>query len=1049
MSYYIDEFSRQRPSSSTPPIGSPIIGSYFDGVAQSYRSNQFRPPSPIASQQAQKSSDGPALLKRHKIEFNPDEPIAHLTAGKNQVAIATKDKKILVIDTTSSRQSDCDLARYLGSRFMQARVYKIFLDPTGKFTLITLTYAADNQPMENLLYVKRIQPLPRLKNHIISAVAWNHPKTSELSANSTGPILLGTTKGIILQTELIYSDESKFFPLSPGPIQYVKEVFDVGHEAGAVTGIEYHQIPSSNASEKNYVILVSTNNRLYRMVGSVPSNVDPPPLHLILAQNSNNYKEVPGRFNNAKLDLYYPAQNSPPIRFAWLSEPGVMTGELHNQIETCRASFESSEDIAIVPYETREVPLSSSTPTGMSPPFGRLASYYPDKPISLVVTNFHVIILFRQCLRAICILNEATVYEEHLSNKYGNVQGMCKDLHRNIIWVYCERAVFKYKISNENKNVWKIYLEQKRFDLAKKYSINDETNYDRVICEEAQHHFRNKDYGKSAEIFARSKRPFEEVSLMFMEIKNFKALRKYLTIRLEQFDHVEVTQLTMTLAWLLEIIISSISVLRALPVSDSREAELDTLYTELDQLLDNKQIVDCLGHHSNLFYDIIKNYADLENFVRLAKLIGDHKDVVQYYMDMGQFEKALEIMRSVKDTSLYYKHAHILMKRVPRDLVDALIEQPSLNPDKLTPILIQENPYFNKCSETIRYLEYCIETLKTDSRVLHNYLFELYARHRDEQTLIDFLEREISVDINGEQYCNLDLQLCLRICTELKLIKTCVILYSAMGLYDEALNLALTFDVELAKSIAKKAESDDHQKRLWLLIAENVLTKKLDIQMATDLLRECKLLKIEDILPFFPDYKTIDFFKDAIRQSLKEYRDQIMSLKDGTYDTIADDIRGEIKAFRSRYSVIKVGQRCEICARNLLSRTFYVFPCGHLFHSDCIIKEIIAIDPTYKGIDDKLKRLTDNKAALASSTLTSSASYHTRSQNFLTNSITSQSKATSATITGANPSDENKAHLVEELDRIISSECILCGSLIPSYIDKPPNLESDLLGIDD
>lgn len=986
MNYYIDEFSRQRPASSTPPIGSPIIGSYFDGVAQSYRSNHFRPPSPIAPQ-PQKSNDRPPLLKRHKIDFNPDELIAHLTAGKNQVVIATKDKKILVIDTTSSTQSDYDLARYLGNKFIQAKVHKIFLDPTGKFTLISLTYAADNQPMENLLYVKRIQPLPRLKSHIISAVAWNHPKTTspESSANSTGTILLGTTKGLILQTELIYSDESKFFPLSPGPIQYVKEVFDVGPEAGAITGIEYHQIPSNSPNERNFVILVSTNNRLYRMVGTVPSNVEPPPLHLIFAQNSNNYKEVPGRFNNAKLDLYYPNLNSPPTRFVWLSEPGVMTGELHSQLASCRASFESNEDITIVPYENRpidrEIPLSSSTPTGMSPPFSGMASYYPDKPISLVVTNFHVIILFRQCLRAICILNEATVYEEHLSNKYGNVQGMCKDLSRNIIWVYCERAVFKYKISNENKDVWRIYLEQKRFDLAKKYSINDETNYDRVICEEAQHYFREKDYEKSAEIFARSKRPFEEVSLMFMEIKNFKGLKKYLTIRLEQFDAVEVMQLVMTLAWLFEIIISSISVLKALPKSDSRESELDSLYTELDHLMENRQIVECISNHSDLFYDIIKNYADLESFVRLAKLVGDNKGVVQYYMDTGQFEKALETMRSNKDPMLYYKHAHILMKRVPRELVDALIEQPNLNPTKLTPILIQENPYFNKCSETIRYLEHCINSLKSNSRVLHNYLFELYARHRDEQTLIDFLEKELNLDLNGEQYCDLDLQLCLRICTELKLVKSCVILYSAMGLFDEALNLALSFDVELAKSIAKKADSDGDQKRLWLSIAESVLTKNRDIQIATDLLRECRSLKIEDILPFFPDYKTIDFFKDAIRQSLREYRDKITSLKDGTYDTIADEIRTEIKAFKNRYSIIKVGQRCEICARSLLSRTFYVFPCGHLFHSDCIIKETIAMVPTYSGN--------------------------------------------------------------------ISSECIYCGSLIPNLIQQPPNLESDLLSTDD
>ena len=39
------------------------------------------------------------------------------------------------------------------------------------------------------------------------------------------------------------------------------------------------------------------------------------------------------------------------------------------------------------------------------------------------------------------------------------------------------------------------------------------------------------------------------------------------------------------------------------------------------------------------------------------------------------------------------------------------------------------------------------------------------------------------------------------------------------------------------------------------------------------------LLKIEDILPFFPDFVTIDHFKDALCESLAEYNKQIDVLK--------------------------------------------------------------------------------------------------------------------------------------------------------------------------
>lgn len=884
-------------------------------------------------------------LKRHKIDFSPDEPITNLVAGRNHVAIATKEKKILIVDTTSSKQTECDLYRCIGSRLSYAKIHRLFIDPTGRFTVISLANAADGQPLENILHVKRCQILSRLRGHLINAIAWNHPRTATDSnnENSTGTILIGTTKGLILQTELVHSDESKFFPLSAGPRQYVKEVFDVGTETGAITGLEYHQITSQSQTERNFVVLVSTNNRLYRIVGSVASGLDPAPLQTLFSQNANSFIEVPGRLKHAKLDVYYPNQSSPPIRLAWLTEPGVMTCEISNSLSHCKTAFESDEDVSIIPYndsrEHFEQQILSATPSGMSPPvFGGLAARHNPKPMAIAVTNFHVIVLFEHCIRAICVLNNVTIYEEFFSTKYGHVQGMHKDPIRNLIWVYFERAVYRYKLSSETRDVWRIYLDQKRFDLAKKYSTDDETKYDRVLCEEAQHYFNMKEYERSAKLFAQSKRPLEDVALMFMKIRNATALKTYLTMKLEMFDHTEVTQLTMVLAWLIEIIVSSISVTKT---------DVDSLYLELEDLFDSRQVVDCIRRTPKLFYEIIRNYYNIDVLVRVAKLIGDYDHVLQYYMDSGEHEKALNIMADVKNDEYFYKHGHILMKRMPKQFVDALISQTTISAQKIIPVLIQENPYYNKCTETIRYLEHCIDALNSDSEVIHNYLFELYARHRDESTLITFLDRHVPQPDTAEQSHRLDLQWCLRLCTELKLTRTCVKLYSLMGLYEEAVQLALEFDVELAKSIAQKPESDEQQKHIWLNIAQSMLTRDCDIEVATKLLKESRLLNIEDILPFFPDYTTIDSFKDAIRVALEKYRDEINDLKDGTYDNIAALIRTEIKAFRSRYSMIKTSQRCEICTQYLMMRPFYVFPCGHLFHSDCMTSEVISIDPEY------------------------------------------------------------------------------------------------------
>lgn len=53
------------------------------------------------------------------------------------------------------------------------------------------------------------------------------------------------------------------------------------------------------------------------------------------------------------------------------------------------------------------------------------------------------------------------------------------------------------------------------------------------------------------------------------------------------------------------------------------------------------------------------------------------------------------------------------------------------------------------------------------------------------------------------------------------------------------------------------------------------------------------LVKIEDILPLFPDFAQVDTFKEAICKSLSDYNKQIEDLKEQMADAtqIADALR--------------------------------------------------------------------------------------------------------------------------------------------------------------
>ena len=134
-----------------------------------------------------------------------------------------------------------------------------------------------------------------------------------------------------------------------------------------------------------------------------------------------------------------------------------------------------------------------------------------------------------------------------------------------------------------------------------------------------------------------------------------------------------------------------------------------------------------------------------------------------------------------------------------------------------------------------------------------------------------------------------------------------------------------------------------------------------------DFLKETDLLKIEDILPFFPDFVLIDHFKEQICRALEDYNQHIDELKQEMDDATrsAEAIRDDIRDLRNkcvfclffkcrspgicilvcffpffiRSGTVAANGKCRICTLPLLTRQFYIFPCQHVFHGDCLYTE--------------------------------------------------------------------------------------------------------------
>ncbi len=50
------------------------------------------------------------------------------------------------------------------------------------------------------------------------------------------------------------------------------------------------------------------------------------------------------------------------------------------------------------------------------------------------------------------------------------VVGLTADPVRKTYWIYTNQSIYEVLVGNEDRDVWKIYLEKRQFDMALKYS---------------------------------------------------------------------------------------------------------------------------------------------------------------------------------------------------------------------------------------------------------------------------------------------------------------------------------------------------------------------------------------------------------------------------------------------------------------------------------------------------------------------------------------------------------------------------------------------------
>ena len=627
-------------------------------------------------------------------EFKPQHPLTHLVVANNFIvmALANKTLKRRDLEDPTSKEEEIDLKKTIMRT--SAKISKLFLDPTGNHLLIAVKSALENDnPALYYLHKTWTQPrqLFKFDKILITAVGWNHAQMDALDIKKTGPILIGTTVGKILETEL--NAEEGFLGNAFGMTNQVetdpKELYKIekgqSNQDEKVTGLQYFL---SKLNSQKYFITVTTPTRLYQFIGTVPRSDTRP----LLAPVFNKYirgseyvqplSELPTSgpkssslsffFNQEKRE-YNQILN--PEKIGWMSELFLFWGGIQAN---------NDDRTVIDPQNRRSIPFEVS-------------GSEDDIPRQAFITEFHALILYKNKLRGICLLNDQEIFVDQHD---GTLVGMAQDQMKNIFWVYTEYSVFKYQVSNEGRHVWRIYLDQEKFleaeRLAQMHAHDQPEALDIVRIRQAEKLYSDGKYIDSAMTYAKTKTSFEEVTLKFVDLEDKTALKNYLKKKLENLKPSEATQSTLVIMWLIEIHQNQLGTMRQYgKVSDDQKKMYQSEEKEFFLLLSLPQVEKCIKENKEVVYNLLGSHGDMRSLVHLAEILNDTERVIRYNLANKQFDKVLELLASAGDQRLVYTHCHALLSSDPARTVDRLMTMDRVDPLKLIPAFMnvtQSNP---------------------------------------------------------------------------------------------------------------------------------------------------------------------------------------------------------------------------------------------------------------------------------------------------------------------------------------------------------------------
>ncbi|KAH6984982.1 Pep3/Vps18/deep orange family-domain-containing protein [Ilyonectria sp. MPI-CAGE-AT-0026] len=921
-----------------------------------------------------------------QLQFSIAADFVAAQVANNVIILALSNGRILRIDL--NRPEDIDDIDLPKKPAEVGVIRRMFLDPTASH-LIVCTALGENYYLHS--QSKQPRQLGRLRGVAIESVAWN----PSLPTASTREILIGASDGNIYEAFIETSKE--FYKKEVKHLKNLHKLPD-----GPITGLWVDNL-QGNADIRRVVI--GTQSRLFHLVGRIGHGHDgsgsvytrlfeseQPVVHELPRTSPGAYSSLAVSPDPPETSPY--DDDIPDRAYAWLSSQGVFHGRLFNTPPDSNLGSKVFSESKMLP---RAQIVSSDSSDRRNP-----TSEMID---AIALTQWHIIHLVGGRVITTNRLTGKMISEHDVLGQGQRPLGFSVDMQKNTFWLFTSKEIFEVVVRDEDRNIWEIMMKMQQFEPALQHA-HTPMQKETVAAAYGDHLASKGHWIEAATVYGRSNKPFEDIALSIIDNNQPDALRKFLLTKLATIKKSAIMQRMMVAGWLVEVFMAKLNSLDDTIITQA-ELSYNLNSTESRQLLETvrkeyREFVDKYKHDLDrkMVYDVISSHGREGELLYFASAVSDYNYVLSYWVQRERWSEVLNVLKKQTEPEVFYRYSSVLMTHVAGDLVEILMRHADLKPRNLIPAFLEYNRTFTggtAQNQALRYLNYAVYQLNSEDAAVHNTLVSIYASHpsKDESGLLSYLQAQ------GDEP-RYDPDFALRLCIQHHRTLSCVHIYTSMGQYLQAVDLALSHnEVELAAVIADRPMSNPQlRKRLWLAVARKVISQSNGIKTAIEFLKRCDLLKIEDLIPFFPDFVIIDDFKEEICEALEDYSRNIDGLKkemDESSQT-ATNIKIDIAALDHRYAIVEPGEKCYVCGLPLLSRQFFVFPCQHSFHSDCLGRKVL--EQAGLGRSSRIREL--------------------------------QMQIHKGLVTGT-----QRDAVVAELDALVASACILCSDLAIKRIDEP------------